>query len=139
MIKIAINGFGRIGRSAFKVALDHHKSEAEVVGINDLTDAATLAHLLKYDTAYGVYQRQVSSSGNTIIVDGEKYPVYAEKDPAALPWQELSVDVVIEATGRFTDKEGSLNHIKAGAKRVVISAPAKGDGVGTFLMGVNEE
>src|SRR4030065_1206199 len=111
MLKIAINGFGRIGRSAFKVALDHHKDEVDVVGINDLTDAAPLAHLLKYDTAYGVYDRKISSSGNNIIVDSQKYEVFAERDPAALPWRELAVDVVIESTGRITDKDGASGHI----------------------------
>ena len=139
MLKVAINGFGRIGRSAFKVALDNHKDEVEIVGINDLTDAATLAHLLKYDTAYGIYDKEVSSSGNNIVVEGKKYEVFAEKDPAALPWRERVVDVVIESTGRFADKEGSSGHIKAGAKRVVISAPAKGEGVGTYLIGVNAD
>ncbi|MCH7541640.1 type I glyceraldehyde-3-phosphate dehydrogenase [Patescibacteria group bacterium] len=139
MLKIAINGFGRIGRSAFKVALDYHKNEVDIVGINDLTDARTLAHLLKYDTAYGIYDKEVSSSGNDIIVGTQKYEVFAERDPAALPWREREVDVVIESTGRFTSKEGSSGHIKAGAKRVVISAPAKGSGVGTYLIGVNAE
>ena len=139
MLKVAINGFGRIGRSAFKVGLDHHKNEIDLVGINDLTDAATLAHLLKYDTAYGVYHRKITSSGNNIIVDNQKYEVFAEKDPANLPWRELEVDVVIESTGRFTNKEGSMGHIKAGAKRVVISAPAKGGDIGTYLIGVNAD
>ena len=139
MIKIGINGFGRIGRSAFKVALDHHKDEVDIVGINDLTNAATLAHLLKYDTAYGVYDRKISSSGNNIIVDGQKYEVFAERDPVALPWRELAVDIVIESTGRFTSKEGSMGHIKAGAKRVVISAPVKGGEVATYLIGVNAD
>ncbi len=139
MLKVAINGFGRIGRSAFKVALDHHKDEVDIVGINDLTDAKTLAHLLKYDTAYGVYDKEVVASGNNIVVDGKKYEVFAQKDPAALPWREREVDIVIESTGRFTDKEGSTSHIKAGAKRVVISAPAKGGGIGTYLIGVNAD
>lgn len=139
MINVAINGFGRIGRSAFKVALDHHKNAVDIVAINDLTDAKTLAHLLKYDTAYGVYDKEVTSSGNNIIVDGKKYPVHAERDPAALPWRELDTDVVIESTGHFTSKEGSAGHIKAGAKRVVISAPAKGGDVGTYLIGVNAD
>ncbi len=139
MVKIGINGFGRIGRSAFKVAVDHHKNEVDIVGINDLTDAATLAHLLKYDTAYGTYEKQVSVSGNNIIVEGKKYPIYAEREPVNLPWRELGVDVVIESTGFFTSKDGSMGHIKAGAKRVVISAPAKGEGVGTYVIGVNEE
>src|SRR4030066_375552 len=100
-------------------------------------DTETLAHLLKYDTAYGTYQKQVSHDPQNIIVEGKKYPVFAEKDPAILPWKDLNVDVVIESTGRFTDKEGSMSHVKAGAKRVVISAPAKGGGVGTYLIGVN--
>ena len=139
MLKVAINGFGRIGRSAFKVALDHHKNEVDIVAINDLTDSKTLAHLLKYDTAYGIYHRDISASANNIIVDGKKFTVYSEKDPATLPWRELNVDVVIESTGFFTSKEGSMGHIKAGAKRVVISAPAKGGDVGTYLIGVNED
>jgi glyceraldehyde 3-phosphate dehydrogenase len=139
MLKVAINGFGRIGRSAFKVALDNHKNEVDIVAINDLTDARTLAHLLKYDTAYGTYDKEVTSSGNNVIVDDKKFPIHAEKDPANLPWRELSVDVVIESTGRFTNKEGSMGHVKAGAKRVVISAPAKGDGIDTYLIGVNAE
>ena len=139
MLKVAINGFGRIGRSAFKVALDNHKNEVDVVAINDLTDAKTLSHLLKYDTAYGIYDKEVTSSGNNVIVDGKKFPIHAEKDPANLPWRELDVDVVIESTGRFTTKEGGMGHIRAGAKRVIISAPAKGGGVGTYLIGVNAE
>lgn len=139
MLKVAINGFGRIGRSAFKVALDHHKDEVDIVAINDLTDAKTLAHLLKYDTAYGVYDREISSSADNIVVDGKKYQVFSEKDPAVLPWRELDVDVVIESTGFFTSREGSMGHIKAGAKRVVISAPVKGGDVKTFLIGVNAE
>jgi glyceraldehyde 3-phosphate dehydrogenase len=139
MLKVAVNGFGRIGRSAFKVALDNHKDEVEVVGLNDLTDAKTLAHLLKYDTAYGVYPHEISSSGSDIIVDGTKFPVFSEKEPAKLPWRDLGVDVVIESTGFFTNKEGSMGHIKAGAKRVVISAPVKGGDVSTYLIGVNAE
>lgn len=139
MTKIAINGFGRIGRSAFKIALDKHADEIEVVGVNDLTDAKTLAFLLKFDSNYGVYSKDVSHDDQNIIVDGKKYRVYAEKDPAALPWGQLGVDVVIESTGRFTDLEGASKHITAGAKRVIISAPAKGSGVGTYLIGVNED
>jgi len=139
MVKVAINGFGRIGRVAFKIILDKHASEVEVVGINDLTDAATLAHLLKYDTSYGIYQKSISSDGNHILVDGRPYQVLAEKDPTKLPWGQLGVDVVIECTGRFTDYAGSEAHLKAGAKMVVISAPAKGGNVGTYLMGVNHD
>lgn len=139
MIKIAINGFGRIGRSAFKVALDSHKNDVEIVALNDLTDSKTLAHLLKYDTAYGVYNQEVSASGNDIIVGGKTYPVFSEKEPANLPWRNLDVDVVIESTGFFTNKEGSMGHVKAGAKRVVISAPVKGGEVSTYLIGVNAD
>jgi glyceraldehyde 3-phosphate dehydrogenase len=137
MFNVAINGFGRIGRSAFKIALDDHSNEVEIVAINDLTDAATLAHLLKYDTAYGIYHRKISSDQNDIIVDSKKYHVYAEKDPSVLPWKDLGVDVVVECTGHFTSKEASSVHLRAGAKRVVISAPAKD--VETFLIGVNHD
>jgi len=139
MIKVAINGFGRIGRQAFKVALDKYSNEVEIVGINDLTDSKTLAHLLKFDSSYGIYPKNVSFDQQNIIVDNKPYRVYAEKDPALLPWGQLNVDIVIESTGRFTDLEGASNHIKAGAKRVVISAPAKGEGVGTYLIGVNAD
>ncbi|MDE2312308.1 MAG: type I glyceraldehyde-3-phosphate dehydrogenase [Patescibacteria group bacterium] len=137
-VKIGINGFGRIGRQAFKVALEH--KEAEVVGINDLTSTAVLAHLLKYDSVYGRYHRKVEFDEANIIVDGKKYPVSAEKDPSLLPWGKLGVDVVIESTGRFTDSEKSSAHLKAGAKKVVISAPAKDEGITpTIVLGVNED
>lgn len=138
MKKIAINGFGRIGRAAFKVALE--KKGLEVVAINDLTDAATLAHLLSHDTAYGRYRRKVSSGKGEIVVDGKKYPVYAEPDPSRLPWGELGVDVVLECTGRFVDRESAGAHVSAGARKVVLSAPPKGEGeIATYLIGVNEE
>jgi len=136
-IKVAINGFGRIGRMAFKIALD--KPELEVVGINDLTSPAVLAQLLKYDTNYGRYHREVSASETHIIVDGVSYPVFAEKDPAALPWGKLGVDVVIECTGRFTSSDKASGHLKAGAKKVIISAPAKDEGITkTIILGVND-
>lgn len=135
--KIAINGFGRIGRNAFKIALSH--PELEVVAINDLTDTSTLAYLLKHDSNYGTYHEEVGHDETNLIVDGKKIRVTAEKDPAALPWKDLGVDVVIESTGRFTKVEDASLHLQAGAKRVVISAPAKGDGVGTFVIGVNED
>ena len=137
MKKIAINGFGRIGRAAFKIALA--KPDIEVVAINDLTDAATLAHLLKYDTAYGRFVADVSAEEKAIIVDGRSYPVYAEADPAKLPWGDLSVDVVLECTGRFVDAAKMGLHIQAGAKRVILSAPSKGGkhDVPTYLLGVN--
>lgn len=134
-MQVAINGFGRIGRQAFKVAFGRKK--IKIVGINDLTDTKTLAHLLKYDTAYGKYDKKVSFDEKNIIVDGEKIPVFAEKDPSALPWEKLKVDVVLECTGRFTDKTGAELHIKAGAKKVVISAPAKGGDVPTYVRAVN--
>lgn len=139
MIKVAINGFGRIGRQAFKVALDKHSASVEIVAINDLTDTKTLAHLLKYDSVYGIYAKDISFDEQNIIVEGKKIRVYAQIDPRGLPWNHHNVDVVIESTGRFTDREGMQGHLDAGAKKVVLSAPAKGDGVGTFLVGVNEE
>ena len=137
MIKVAINGFGRIGRNAFKILGE--RDDAKVVAINDITDAKTLAHLLKYDSSYGLYDKNIKSEDGFIIVDGTKIPVYAEKDPANLPWKELGVDVVIESTGLFTKPELAKAHIDAGAKRVVISAPAKGEGAKTIVIGVNEE
>ncbi len=137
-IKVAINGFGRIGRQAFKIALE--KKELEVVGINDLSEPSVLAHLLKYDSVYGRYGRKVEHSENSIIVDGKSYPVSAEKEPSNLPWAKLGVDVVIESTGRFTSTEKASAHLKAGAKKVVISAPAKDEGVtATIVLGVNAE
>jgi glyceraldehyde 3-phosphate dehydrogenase len=137
-IKLGINGFGRIGRQTFKIALE--KPELEVVGINDLTSTAVLAHLLKYDSVYGRYHRKVEFDETNIIVDGKKYPVSAEKDPAALPWGKLGAEVVIESTGRFTDSEKAGAHIKAGAKKVIISAPAKDkDITPTIVLGVNQE
>ena len=137
MVRIAINGFGRIGRNAFKIAFD--RNDAEIVAINDLTDAKTLAHLLKYDSNYGTYSHDVSADDQGIIVDGKHIRVFAEKDPAALPWGDLGIDVVIESTGFFTDPAAARAHINAGAKRVVISAPAKGEGAKTIVLGVNED
>lgn len=136
-IKVAINGFGRIGRNAFKIAFD--RSDIEIVAINDLTDTKTLAYLLKHDSNYGTYDHEVSSDESHIIVNGHKVTVCAEKDPSLLPWKDLNVDVVIESTGRFTDKEGASGHLKAGAKRVVISGPTKSDGVDTIVLGANDE
>lgn len=125
MLKVAINGFGRIGRSAFKIALDQFSNEIEIVAINDITDAKTLAHLLKYDTNYGVWDHEIKSSESGILIDNKTYPIFKELEPQNLPWKNLKVDVVIESTGHFTDKEGALLHLQAGAKKVVISAPAK--------------
>jgi glyceraldehyde 3-phosphate dehydrogenase len=135
--RVGINGFGRIGRNAFRVAFD--RSDVEIVGINDLTDTKTLAYLLKHDTSYGTYQHEVKFDEHNIIVNGKSIPVSAEKDPNLLPWGKLEVDVVIESTGRFTKGEDAMAHIKAGAKKVVISAPAKGDDVKTVVLGVNED
>jgi glyceraldehyde 3-phosphate dehydrogenase len=134
--KVAINGFGRIGRNAFKIAMNH--PELEVVAINDLTSTDTLAYLLKHDSNYGTYHENVGHDEQNIIVGDKKVRVTAEKDPAALPWKDMGVDIVIESTGRFTKVEDASLHLKAGAKRVVISGPAKGDGAGTFVIGVND-
>jgi glyceraldehyde 3-phosphate dehydrogenase len=136
MVKIAINGFGRIGRLCFRETFG--KSDFEIVAINDLTDAHTLAHLLKYDSAQKRYEgHTIENTDDSIVVDGKKIKIYAEKDPSLLPWKDLNVDVVFECTGLFTDKEKASSHIKAGAKKVIISAPAKGD-LKTIVFGVNE-
>jgi glyceraldehyde 3-phosphate dehydrogenase len=136
-LKVAINGFGRIGRNAFKIAWGN--PQLEVVAVNDLTDTKTLAHLLKHDSNYGAYHSEVSFDEQNLIVDGKKIRVMAEKDPAVLPWGDLGVDVVIESTGFFTKNEDAAKHLTAGAKRVVLSAPAKGNDVPTFVIGVNED
>ena len=136
MVNIAINGFGRIGRQALRAAWNNKK--AKIVAINDLTDTKTLAHLLRYDTAYGTWPVEVSYDETNIVIGGKKIPVFAEKDPVALPWKKLKVDVVLECTGRFTSKEGAETHITAGAKKVVVSAPAKG-GVPTYVCAVNSD
>lgn len=135
--RVAINGFGRIGRMSFRIMAD--RKDIEVVGINDLTDTKTLAHLLKYDTNYGAFGHEVDFDDQHIIVDGIKIPVSAEKDPNQLPWGELGVDVVVESTGRFTTTELASAHVNAGAKKVVISAPAKDDETATLVIGANEE
>lgn len=137
MAKLAINGFGRIGRNAFKIAFD--RKDLEIVAINDLTDTKTLAHLLKHDSSYGEYHHEVSYSDDELIVDGTHIKVLAEKEPANLPWSEYGVDVVIESTGFFVDPAKARAHIDpAGAKKVVISAPAKGEGAETIVLGVND-
>lgn len=134
-IRVAINGFGRIGRLTFRQLIA--KSNIEVVAINDITDPHTLAHLLKYDSVHGKFNGTVTVEGNTLIVNGQKITVYAEKDPKALPWGTLNISVVLESTGRFVDEVGAGQHITAGAKKVVISAPAKGN-VPTVVLGVND-
>jgi len=137
-MNVAINGFGRIGRSAFKIALE--KKHIDIVAINDLTDSQTLAHLLKYDTAYGVYERDVQWGEGYIQVDKKKIPVLAEKDPTKLPWKKLKVDCVLECTGIFTKDGKARLHIEAGARKVIVSAPTSGEGnVQTFLLGVNQD
>lgn len=137
MINVAINGFGRIGRLTFRELLK--KKNVRVVAINDLTDAETLAHLLKYDSTQGLFPGEVRSEGkDKLIVNGETYQLYAEKDPANLPWKAKGVDVVAECTGIFVDADGAGKHITAGAKKVIISAPAKGD-VKTVVIGVNDQ
>jgi glyceraldehyde 3-phosphate dehydrogenase len=136
-VKIGINGFGRIGRNFFRAALAKG-SDLEIVAVNDLDSPAALAHLLKYDTVGGRLDADVSVDGDTIVVNGKRIKVLAERDPAALPWGELGVDVVVESTGRFTKSSDARKHIEAGAKKVVISAPASGDDVATLVLGVNE-
>jgi glyceraldehyde 3-phosphate dehydrogenase len=135
--RVAINGFGRIGRNAFKVAFE--RGDIEIVAINDLTDTKTLAHLLKHDSNYGTYQHEVGHDDQNIIVDGKKIQVFAQRDPAQLGWKALDVDVVIESTGFFVDPAKAQSHITAGAKKVVLSAPAKGEGATTIVLGVNED
>lgn len=136
MTKIGINGFGRIGREVFRVAFTN--PEIEIVGINDPGDSAALAHLLKYDSIHGTYDHEVSVGENCIVVDGKKILVSSSLDPAKIPWGELGAEIVVESTGRFTEASKAAAHITAGAKKVIISAPAKGEDI-TIVMGVNEE
>ena len=148
MIKVAINGFGRIGRSTFRRIIDNHP-DLDVVAINDLTDTKTLAHLLKYDSVYGIYQKQVKFTEKTLLLDGTKdgkeIQVFAETDPVKLPWKKLGIDIVLECTGNFTDYHGAKKHLEAGAKKVIISAPSKACDCGKcqevpeFILGVNED
>ena len=135
MANVAINGLGRIGRAAFKIILDTPK--LDLVAVNDIVPASNLAYLLKYDTVYGRYPKDVSSEEDALIIDGKRYPVYTEKDPAQLPWDELGVDIVFECTGVFTTLEQLEKHIQAGAKYVLLSAPAKDEKVPTVVHGVN--
>lgn len=135
-MRIAINGFGRIGRSFVRAALERG-SDLEIVAVNDLTDAATLAHLLRYDTAYGTLPVEAQVDGDAIVVGGRRIQVTAERDPAALAWGDQGVELVIESTGRFTSREGAAKHLVAGARKVLVSAPASGDDL-TVVMGVND-
>lgn len=137
MVRLAINGFGRIGRCAFKIAFE--RRDAEIIAINSLGDPGTFAHLLKYDSAYGVYDHDISYDDKHIIVDGHKILFLAEPEPLKLPWDKLKIDAVMECTGRFTNPADARSHIKAGARKVIISALAKGPGAKTVVLGVNEE
>jgi glyceraldehyde 3-phosphate dehydrogenase len=135
-IRVGINGFGRIGRNVLRAGVN--KEGLEFVAVNDLTDAKTLAHLLKYDSVHGKLQNRVEAKGDSLLVDGKAMKVLAQRDPGQLPWKDLGVDVVLESTGRFTDREGGSKHLQAGAKKVVISAPAKDPDV-SVVLGVNEK
>jgi len=137
-IRVGINGFGRIGRQALRAAKEQGVADLDFVAVNDLTDTKTLAHLFKYDSVHRMYDGDVSTSANGITVDGDEVRVFAEKDPAALPWKDLGVDIVLESTGRFTKAEDAAKHIKGGARKVIISAPAKGEDI-TIVMGVNSD
>jgi glyceraldehyde 3-phosphate dehydrogenase len=135
-VKVGINGFGRIGRNFFRAA--YQDPALEIVAVNDITDAKTLAHLLKYDSVHGLFDEKAEARDDRLVVAGKEVLVFAVKDPSELPWKKLGVDVVIESTGKFTDREGAGKHLQAGAKRVLISAPAKNPDA-TFVMGVNEK
>ncbi len=135
-VKVAINGFGRIGRLVLRAGLD--SKDVEFVAVNDITDPKTLAHLLKYDSVHGIMEAEIKAKENAIMINGKEVKAYAIREPEMLPWKELGVDVVLESTGKFTDRAGAEKHLKAGAKKVVISAPAKNPDV-TFVLGVNQE
>ncbi len=137
-VRIGVNGFGRIGRLVLRAALEKNYKGIEFVAFNDIADAKTLAHLFKYDSNYGIYAGSVSAKENAVVVDGKEYKVFAEKDPKNLPWKALGVDIVVESTGLFRDAAKAAAHIEAGAKKVLISAPAKGEDV-TIVLGVNEK
>lgn len=136
--KIGINGFGRVGRQVLKAIFDYHKGELEVVALNDLTDTKTNAHLLKYDSNYGKYPGTIEATADSIIVDGKKIKVIAEKEPAKIAWKDLGVEIVVESTGRFTEADKAAAHFQGGAKKVIITAPAKGEDI-TIVLGVNQD
>ena len=138
-IKIGINGFGRIGRLVFRSILERGGSDFDVVAVNDLTDAETLAHLFKYDSVHGIYPGEVRADGDALVVDGDRFQVLSERDPAALPWGDLGCEVVVESTGLFRTREAAGKHLDAGAQKVVISAPASGEVDATVVMGVNDD
>ena len=135
-LKVGINGFGRIGRNVVRAAKQQGIKDIDFVAVNDITDTATLAHLLKYDSVHGRFKGTVEATGDALLVDGDRMRVLSEKDPARLPWKELGVDIVLESTGRFTDRDQAAKHLEAGARKVIISAPAKGDDI-TIVYGVN--
>ena len=137
-VRIGINGFGRVGRQIFKAIRDYHGSALEVVAVNDLTDPKTNAHLLKYDSNYGVFPARIEAREDAILVDGQTVKVLAERDPGSIPWGEYGVEIVVEATGLFTDGQKAMAHTKAGVKKVIITAPAKNEDL-TVVLGVNEE
>jgi glyceraldehyde 3-phosphate dehydrogenase len=137
-LKIAINGFGRIGRLVARAILERDNADVEIVAVNDLTDAKTLAHLFKYDSIHGVYQADVSVDGDSLVIDGQRIKVFAERDPKSLPWGDLGVEIVVESTGIFRSREKAGFHLEAGAKKVIISAPASGEVDATVVLGVND-
>ncbi|HUR92713.1 MAG TPA: type I glyceraldehyde-3-phosphate dehydrogenase [Gemmatimonadaceae bacterium] len=137
-IRVGINGFGRIGRQVLRAAKETGVSDLDFVAVNDLTDTKTLAHLFKYDSVHGMFEGTVDSKEGAVVIDGDEVKVLSEKDPAALPWKELGVDIVLESTGRFTDVKDARKHIQGGAKKVIISAPAKGEDL-TVVLGVNAD
>ncbi|MFH1504651.1 MAG: type I glyceraldehyde-3-phosphate dehydrogenase [Candidatus Omnitrophota bacterium] len=137
-IKVGINGFGRIGRLVLRSALERTDTGIEFMAVNDLTDAKTLAHLLKYDSNFGIFKGDIRAEGDSIVIDGKKIKVLSERDPSKLPWADLGVEIVVESTGFFRDAQTAGKHIEAGARKVIISAPAKG-AIPTFVLGVNEE
>jgi glyceraldehyde 3-phosphate dehydrogenase len=136
--RVGINGFGRIGRQVLRAAKEQGVADLDFVAVNDLTDTRTLAHLFKYDSIHGTYQGEVEAGKDSIIVDGDEIKILSQKDPSALPWRDLGVDIVLESTGRFTDAPLARKHIEGGAKKVLISAPAKGEDI-TIVMGVNSD
>jgi glyceraldehyde 3-phosphate dehydrogenase len=138
-IKLGINGFGRIGRLVFRAILERQLDDVQIVAVNDLTDAKTLAHLLKYDSIHGMYPGDVSVDNDELVVDGQRFKVLSERDPKSLPWGDLGVDTVIESTGIFRSREKAGFHLQAGAKRVIISAPASGEVDATVVLGVNDD
>jgi glyceraldehyde 3-phosphate dehydrogenase len=138
-IKLGINGFGRIGRLVFRSILERNLGGIDIVGVNDLTDARTLAHLFKFDSVHGQFPGDVSVDGDSLVINGDRFPVFAERDPSKLPWGDLGADVVVESTGIFRTRDKAAQHITAGAKKVVISAPASGDVDATIVLGVNDD